>query len=353
MYGASIWIDVPNEGACRGGDRVPVTVWVWCHQPLACRTVMLEHFWRVDGEGASDVEVLSQQDHHIEAGGLPAGQYMSFSFQVDIPPYPVSYRGHAINLAHYLKVSLVVPRGHDITSGCQLAVYPGAPIENEADDELGGRAGHRTHEPGRGSLWAGGLTVAAGVALFFYGLHEESPAAGLMGIGAGLIGVVMFFVGLHVRLTRVLLGGRVDIIPVSWHVHPGAGMPVRVRFVPVVPLRLNAVTLRLKGHKTFHSGGEDHYPREDEIHASDENLATKRWVSRNEAVEFETDISIPEDAPPSFEVEHNSVNWTLSLEICPWFLRTWLESRLVVVRPWQIPELTADAGRAPGAARLG
>ncbi len=342
MSKCSISIDIEGDGRCRGGEPVRGVVRVCAHESVRCRGIRLEYRWQTHGRGNTARETLSSQTLH--EGALPVGETMELPFEIEVPPLPITYHGHYLNIDHYLEARVDVPLWFDIKEERELLVEAGERPDGGHDDELAARAGKRRNMRGK---WTAiiGLAVVLFGAKFVMLFEERVPR--IFGLVAAVVGLGIAVVGTRQLLARRALGDIAIEVP-SWRVYPGARLPLEVRLRPGAPLALRSVTATLRGRERCVSGsGTNRTTHTHELHEADTAVCGARQLGAREATVIEGEVEIPEGAAFSFAAEDNDIIWELEVmvDIEGWL--AWSETRKLVVRPWIIDEIAQTASAEP------
>jgi hypothetical protein len=342
MSKCSISIDLEGGSSCRGGATIRGVVRVCAHEAVRCRGVRLEQRWETHGRGNKHRERL--QTVTLYEGALPLGQVMELPFELVVPPLPLTYHGHYINIDHYLEARVDVPLWFDVKVERELLVEAGEQPEGGYDDELRERAGKRRSVPGKISALIGGAFMLGGLTMSFF-----ATRIGIVGylIGLGLTGLGLFvaFAGMRKHLARKALG-EIDIAVPSWRVYPGAVIPLEVRLKPEKPLRLRSAVATLRGIERCVSGsGTRRTTHTHTLHETKTPLCEARSIDSGAPSVISGEIAVPEDAAFSFKAEDNDIIWELEVEIDIEGWLRWSETRKVVVRPWVIEELAGAVRR--------
>lgn len=304
----------------RPGEAIDATLVMRADRDVRADAVSVVLGWRTHGKGNRD----SDSAETVELGPveLTAGTEHRTPIRLSAPNGPVSYRGTLVNVDWYLTARADVPWALDPKTATELVLLP-APLEEVPGD------GYRTpptlraqrHVLGTGVPQKSGQQNVA-IAGFMFMVCAIFLVSSLQGGGSTLgvlfaltVALVFGWRALKPKVARARTG-EVEI-----GVHPnetraGGRLQVEVRLRPPRALTLNAVRARLLCQEIAVSGsGTRKTTHSHTVSSQVLELSKRRRVSAGETVALAGSITVPEDAPPSFEAPDNKVRWTVTTEL--------------------------------------
>lgn len=342
------------------GDIVRGRVKVRANSSFTCNGLILTGFWRAHGHGNRATE-----DCHEEVlfrGEFSAGQNETYSFHFEVPPGPLTYHGHYLNVDWYVGVTADIPwaldpsaeedfivfRTEDDDTVISLGEYGLVP---ELDKHLGFSASSidtfRTHrievvEGGQnlgnmGPLIAG-IVLAVGL-LFscIFGsvlINDFGPFALLFSVlPLAMTSMVAFFLIRNTLAERKL--GKVDVkLQPSALFAPGRRGDVEVSFCPTAPASLNKVTATLKGQeRVIRGSGSNRTTHTHILYEQEFTLCEARALTVGDPVKLQANFELPDDAAYSFKASDNYLEWSMAIHIDIPSWPDWNENHTFVVYP--------------------
>jgi len=300
------------------GERVTGTVIARPGEDVRCRGLSLEYFWRTHGRGNTDQGKSSKT--MLFQGQWRAGKVERYRFQFPCPPGPPSYRGHYVNVDHYVRATARVSFVFDPHAQEEFTVLPAA-----------GRAG--VHLPARYELTKP---------------EKTSPTAGIISIVLLAMGIFFFMpLGLILIPAGLIVGyvwGRrwfaeqkIGEVTVDWPsdvVFSGSSAPLEVEFTPKRATTLNGITATLIGEEQSEAGGgTDKNTETLAFYSHPTRVAKREELAQGQQARFSVDIPIPPTRAFSFVAASNKVVWKLKLQIDIPLWPDWIESRELIVVP--------------------
>lgn len=364
----------------RPGETVRGTVEVACDGEVHCAGLTAELRWRTHGRGSSAHG--ERRSQILFEGDWRAGQHTRYPFAFELPAGPFTYHGHYLNVAWEVRTRADVPWALDPKDSREIALEPHAEEEGEAgvepdwgaavatpsllpgelQEEIEARTpGSPTDEDAAtavgassgGTKWLGnalgigcllafalpllGLLVAAVYHVLAFARGEIPLEQGLGWIVGGVVAFLLLFGGAF-KLLRKLLA-RKKLGEVVYEVEPRlvrAGEPVRVKVFCQLQAEtelLAAVAKIRAQERVVRGSGTNKTTYRKVVYEQEAEIALARKLGRGLPFQAEGTLTLPEDAPPSFEARRNRLRWTvtLRLDIARW--PDWTEERVILVHP--------------------
>ncbi|MEE8452131.1 MAG: hypothetical protein V3R99_09460 [Thermoguttaceae bacterium] len=319
------------------GEEVTGTVHVRVNREVQCDGLMVEHFWQTHGRG--NTATGTKQSLVVFRGQWQAGESASYPFSFTAPSGPPTYRGHYLNIDHYVRARVDIPWALDPKKQEEYLLHVGS-------EPYGNRPDVRLQQQKAGGSAASTLGMVIGGAMLAFGVFLCVPF-GLVLIPAGCL--VLFFSLRKVMAERKI--GQVDLNCGSSNVAPGGNVPLKLSFAPRGSARLNAITARLTGVERCVSGsGTNKTTHTHKLHNRTIALSGERTVSADQPVRLQCEVPIPQTRAYSFSAADNDLIWELEVRIDIPLWPDWVEKRVLTIRPdaeTQAVEATVVAEEPP------
>lgn len=332
-----IALDRPDR-TYRPGDKVSGFVGVTVNKDARCEAITLTREWRTHGSGnraRGGAETI-----RLAEGDLVAGEKQLHPFEIVVPPGPVTYHGHHLNVDWYLTARADIPWAFDPKVEEELIVVPGeAPLSHGPRH----RAGPKADSPAsRMVLTVVALVLSAGAAVFLFvilgAFFSGETGLGILPLLAGPgiffgIGGFLGYLAWRNHLAERRLGEvRLEVTPATaWE---GDEIEVTLGFTPRREVRLNGARLVLVVKERCVSGsGTDKRTWTHELYRDLGELAGPSVIAAGEATLWRTTLRLPRLEAPSFDASDNQLLWmvTTSLDIAGW--PDWKRDHVLTVRP--------------------
>lgn len=303
----------------RGGEEVTGSVQVSVNADVLCEGLSIEHRWQTHGRGnrATGPRLSSV----VFKGQWRAGESVSYPFRFTAPNGPPTYRGHYLNIDHYVRARADIPWALDPKTEEEYTLLPGVGQYGNLPDV----------KTGQGNAVQTGLKsfgIPIGIAMICGGVII--PLFGIVLIPGGCI--VLFFALRQVMAEKKL--GKVDLHCGPSEVAPGSDLPVRLFFTPSTAGQLNQITAKLTGVERCVSGsGTNKSTHTHKLHNRTVTLCGQRELQPNQPVALECHVPIPQTTAFSFSAHHNDLIWQLEIRIDIPLWPDWIEKRILTVRP--------------------
>ena len=227
----------------RGGELVSGEVHIDVNKDIRCNGIILTHYWKTHGRGNTD----SGERHKIrlvEMLPLQAGEELHLPFEFTAERWPLTYRGHYVNVDHYVHVAVDVP----------WAIDP--KHEEEYILLVGDRPPEITGDRSEVIAFARPTTQVSGLVKFFlYGILAIF-AVMLSALFVVLIPVFLICGSIY-WVWRTMIASRIGDLDLKIPhivVGPGEQWPVELTFTPKKTFSVNGITLRIFGQESATSG---------------------------------------------------------------------------------------------------
>ncbi len=331
------------EPVYRPTETVSGTVDVRTNTRCQCQQLTVSLNWRTAGKGnqvTGEPVVQRLGDHDWQAG-----QSQQFDFELAAPDGPLSYDGEVLRIEWFAQARVDVDWAADPKSEpvglsllrwssedvlAQGANYREGPRHYDGEYCQGPtvKQGNKVFEPAT-AAGCGGVALAVG-GLCIATLSE----AGInLGVAALIVALMLLFYAIPKLLARSRVGEpQVQIEPEI--VRPGEAVHVQLALDPRRKVRLNEITSKLRGREVVVRGsGKNSKTSTHELHEKAKTLVAEKVLKSGQKHTFETDFTIPENAPPSFGAPGNELVWQIELhvDIAGW--PDWKQQRRIVVQP--------------------
>lgn len=326
-----IELDDPNR-TYRAGDELTGRVVVEVDKDCPCRGLSVVCKWNTQGRGTPTSG--SARQISLFSGEWTAGERYEYPFSIQLPNGPCSYNGHYLNIVWSVCAEADIPWAFDPDAECDFIVKPA----DEPSDEpyRTGDPDCRSHRDAEQRAESGSSVVgkvllgcffvpflvmplffmAAAFAATGFSL-ELIPFVAIPLVFLGIIGFVIYKMFLRNKLAEMQLG---DIeIDVDDHTVPaGEETLVNIDIPPESETEINEVSVTLRGQeKVKYRRGTKTRTRRHTLYEEDHVIPESRNVAlaEGEAAHFQTTVSVPPDAPPSFYARRNWILWKARVHV--------------------------------------
>ena len=127
----SITLDEPDR-RFHAGDLISGTLKVRVDQDVQCNGLEVGTSWRTHGRGNVDSATIDSQT--VFSGDWRAGQLLEYPFKVKAAGWPPTYRGHHINVDHYVDARAKIPWAFDPKASEVIDVVASETSESPSND---------------------------------------------------------------------------------------------------------------------------------------------------------------------------------------------------------------------------
>jgi hypothetical protein len=334
-----------DQETFRGGDTITGKVAVLVNKACTCRDLEVRLVWKTYGRGNRTGETIASQS--LFSGEWESGQRHEHAFQFTFPDGPLSYHGDYLNVVWAVETQADIPWAFD----------PQA--EREVNLEAGPKGYiHDTQPPEIPPIaQALGCFVAlvfsvgflistlvfAAVAVQDAIKSEDSSVFLFVGVFLAaelLVGTLLLYLGLRSKMLRRPFARRVlgEVQFARDHsvYFSGDSVPVRVAFTPrrLSGIRHVSATLICK-EQVVSGSGTNRRTHTKELSREQVILTAPPDFRVGYEVEYTGELSLPDQAPPSFYTSDNALLWTIDvhIDIARWLDWEAHQPLIVGVRP--------------------
>ncbi len=299
-----ITFDKPDR-TYRGGDTVTGEVHIKVNKDIRCNGILLTYYWKTHGRGNTD----SGEKHEYrlsEMVPLQSGEELLLPFEIQAETWPLTYRGHYINVDHYVKVAVDVPWAIDpkheeefiLLAGQRPAEITGDRSEviefEQKKAEVNGFA--------KGCLYAflAIIVVMFSVAFVF------------------LIPVFLLAGGIYWAWKKAIASrvGNVEFTVPHVVVASGEQIPVALNFTPKKSFMINGITAKLVAEESATSGsGTNATTHRHTLHEETQILMPAGVLQGGIPVSESFQVTLPPIDAWSLKASSNTVSWRIETRI--------------------------------------
>ena len=296
------------------GEEIDVIVHVTSEEALTCRALTLELGLETHGKG--DKDSVSAAKKTIHTGMIPAGT-SEFDGSITLPRIrratPATYHGHFVNVDWFARAVLDMSWVSSADSEVRIQVEPrnkGPEGEGETDSAPSQRiADSKLLEPDMPYAWV--LALGLACAGIYYARTDQEGFTVVM-----LILFILTLAAWYNDRATVRSIGEVSFLVGPRRVFPGSDITACVMLSPPRDLKVNSVSVELRGAEEAISGsGSDKETHTHTLFNGTERLLQDAVVAAGKGLEANVRFRIPDEAPASMELKANRVAWTVELSI--------------------------------------
>lgn len=297
-----------SDRTYHGGELVSGEVLVRVNQDIRCNGILLQHFWSTHGRGNTDTG--NKTDVRLcESTPLQSGEELRFPFEFTSELWPLTYRGHYINVDHYVQVSVDVPWAFDPKHQEEFILLPGECPEPFTGDrsevvELDAEESQTTELGLIGKLLIGVVVVALLGILFMF---------------AAILLPVALIAGAFYWIRKKAIAGRLGEVEISTPVAivgPGEAWPCELSFTPKKTFRVNEIAAKVLARESATSGsGTNSTTHRHTVYEQSEIIMPAGLLVAGERFAEVLKIPLPETDAWSLEASDNKIEWTVEVRI--------------------------------------
>lgn len=326
------------EADFKVGDEISGRVEVSVNANCTCNGLTITQRWRTHGRGNTSRGQGETQT--LFTGDWYPGEANSYPFSFKAPRGPVTYHGHYLNVDWYLEAQADIPWALDPKAETEFLLELG---ETDPRDLEQLTSPITQAQKAGGAFFCVGLFllpfILMGGGAFATGVYRlstgEPEGAFFMLWGSIFGGVPLLMLGLLLRNTvaqRKL--GPVEVRLEPNNAQPGDTVKASIYFQPRGDLELNKITATFKGQEVCVSGsGTNKTTHRHELFSEEQELSGPCRLQRMEDASFRLELTVPEDAPPSFTSPSNDLVWAWSVHIDIPRWPDWTQDVPLVVHP--------------------
>ena len=303
------------------GEQVTGTVRLTVNKTVNCRNVRVTACWKTHGRGnLASGEYFTLNVHE---GELLEGRQYEFPFEFEAGPKPCTYRGHHLNIDHYVEARVDIAWAIDPKFETEFIVLPSPASPLEALEET--PQGTTGQMVGQAIMMiAGTIFIAVGIPLtLFFGF----------GLIFMAVGAFLCFLVLRNFLAERKLG-KVDLRIEPSHPSPEDWLMVHLSFTPRSAGTLNNLTLTLSGQEVVVSGsGTNKTTHTHQLHEEKLVFLENFHLQPGSQVNVSEKVKLPASHAYSVALKDNRIAWEIQarLDIPQW--PDWLDSRPFALSP--------------------
>jgi hypothetical protein len=308
----------------QGGETVTGQVHVAVNRDLTSNGIKLTRFWKTHGYGNTDrgeqMEEMLDTDSQLTAGET---RTYPFSFVADLQP--LTYRGHHINIDHYVRVDVDVPWAIDPNLEEEYVLIAGeipAEITGSRDKIIDFTPENSTEV----SLVAKVLGYTAlGLLL-----------AMLCVVTIWLLPVVPIVYGIIWFRKKLVVNrlGEVRLSTPHLVVVGGQSWPLDLQFTPRKNTQINGIHVKFHCEESATSGsGTNKKTRNHTLHDVRHTLEPEGSLTGGEEYRRSLPVMFPETEAYSFDRSSNKIKWTVEVRVDIPMFPDWTSSQSLQVLP--------------------
>ena len=313
-----------DDRTYRGGETVSGTARIRVNKDLTCNGIKLTHYWKTHGRGNTDSGDKYEQVL-VESCQLRDGETFELPFSFVAECHPITYRGHFINVDHYVRVDVDVPWAFDPKMEEEFIVLPGArpPHMTGRRDEIVDFKKAATEVTSTGGKIVVYLIIAVVLLVFSFFAIMLVPFL----IAGGLI----YWIWKQMIKSRV---GEVELKTRHVVLSPGEAWPLELAFEPRKSFSVNGITIKLQGRESATSGSGTNKTTHlhtffEEVHM----LHPAGMIPGGEPIVKQAHIVLPETVAYSFDGGDNEVEWSAEVRIDMPLFPDWKERKVFQIVP--------------------
>ena len=300
----SIELDDPKS-VHPGGGKISGVVRVRADKDVNCKALEVSSVWKTHGRG--NVATGTADSRTVYSGEWRAGEQAEYRFELNIADWPPSYHGHYLNIDHYVDARAKIPWGFDPKASEPFLMRPTCGPEGAVASsnvtEISGPIGCVIGAVILTALVGFGIAILAAVgafALFFI-------------VPIGLIGGAVWF--FKYFLPKFALGD-VSCELEQDTVSPGTQINGALVIRPKKNVTINGITMKLEAREECVSGSGSNRTTHRKVFLEKEQTLQQAGVLQAGGEHrFPLDVTIPEDAPFSVDLNDNDLIWHAKVRV--------------------------------------
>ncbi len=304
-----------DDRTYRGGERVSGMVTIRAHEDFRCNGILLQHYWKTHGRG--NVDSGTRQEIRLqEAWSFSAGDEREFPFEFDSERWPLTYRGHFVNVDHVVQVSLDIPWARDSRHEEDFIVLPGDIPEQFRGDRT--ESADLQDAVAKKPASSGGLVAKVLLGLLVLII------AGLLIVLFTMLLPIFIVVGIVTWLRRTAVRrrlGEVECRAPVVKVGPEEPWRFHLAFTPRRSFRINEISARLLVQEVAVSGsGTNKTTHRHTLYDDKVILEPSGFLTAGESFSRSSALNLPDTQAWSIKTDDNSIEWTVDVRIdIPWY----------------------------------
>ena len=311
-----------DDATFRPGEKLVGHLDVLVDANCRCDGLEITLGWQTHGKGNRDKgPPLTERLGPFE---WQAGQRHRYDFSFDMPDGPVSYHGHLINVDWYLRARADIPWALDPKTEAEVLLEPAEAEQVAASDYRSPpQPIARAHNLGGGAMptippkaiLVVAIVFIAFISFFLWPFVEDGqviwPKVLFAAIACLAIGR-MLYSQMRNAVAKSKLGDvRVELDPGA--TSRGQSVRVTITVRPGGGATIDGVNLELEGQEIAVSGsGTNRTTHRHRLHHQALPISEgRRQVAAGEVATFEGQVTLPEDAAPTFRASNNNLRWNV------------------------------------------
>ena len=288
-----------NKRSYITGEKVSGNDIFTANETFDCRKLEITYQWSTHGKGNVSKQII---DTCIDPPGrLIAGREYKVPFSFTVSHYPITYHGEYVNVDHCIHARADVAWKIDPTAFEEFLVGPG-----------NGCTAAYTDKSKVPSKMTGKQGVFIGYLIFFVVII----AFLFLMLPFAIIGILIFAI---YKFKQYLVKKKLGNIVVNFPNKPvsrGETIPVTITFTPEDNFIISKIACTLECEELAVSGsGTNKTTHKKAVVKLESATAENYAVERKKSNSFTLTLTIPQDAPYSFDILDNHVNWNYSLYV--------------------------------------
>lgn len=298
------------------GDTVNGKLHVSVDKKVKCNDLIVGLKWYTHGMGERDEMVTTNKS--IFKGELDPGEY-SYDFSLVIDNSTPTYHGHYINIDWLVFAKVDIPWALDPKS--EQDIFVKRPKEKAKTSDVIMDLSHETCF----IITAISILITLfGIALCYFGIISEFEEIFLLFIGIAVTGLgiaSLYFLSIQNKLAEKKIG-KVEASLSKSLFHPGDTAKLNIKFTPQKTVKIKSIKAKITGEESASSQeGSDTIDHDYKISKEIYKIEGAKTLNAGYPVNYNVDIKIPNDAPPTFQSDNNEIEWSISIDIkienCP------------------------------------
>jgi hypothetical protein len=310
------------------GDTVRGTVRINVNAQCDCKKLTVVLQWRTHGRGNCTSGDVNETPDILFQGKWSPGRY-EYPFEFVLPEGPLSYHGHLLNVDWYVHARADIPWAIDPKGDAELILERGdydgelligEPDMLEAQQIVIGSGETPTAAIGCVLLFlapfflVGFGAIAGGITKLVQGKPE-----GLFILGFGIVFSIvptLIMLAMFWRKAAERKLGKVDVNVEPTDARPGDTVWCAVNFRPQKDVKVASITASLVGEEVVVSGsGTNSTTHTHKLFEQKHELLAQRHISAGKEVSLDVELTIPDDAAPTFRAYSNRLKWAVNVHV--------------------------------------
>ncbi|MEE3369014.1 MAG: hypothetical protein VX346_06695 [Planctomycetota bacterium] len=321
----------------RGGETVSGEVYVRVNKDTTSKGIRLTRFWSTHGYGNTD----RGDETALQLAGnsrLKAGEQMTFPFSFAADCQPITYRGHHINIDHYVKVHVDVPWARDPTVEEEYLLHVGdrpPEVTDDRDEIIDLAPDSSPTRPGPSKEFL----VVVSLILIPLIIYIVGGVVLTVDGGPHILWLIPIFalIWLPGLIRKKLLAARLGNVELQTPhrvIGDGDNLPLELRFTPKKDCLVNSIQLEVRCDESATSGsGTNTTTRHHNIYSKVYHLEGANRLTRGMEFHKQFSVTFPKTAAYSLDAPYNKIAWTIAVHIDIPLFPDWKTKQEIQVLP--------------------